>query len=263
MDKFVTLIIYFFIYSFFGWLLEVVYAFYIHRRFVNRGFLTGPFCPLYGLGVGLVIVLLRPLDGNFILLFIGATIITSGLEYLAGWLLNLAFKTKWWDYSEYKLNLNGYICLQFSLAFGVCATLLYYFVHPLMARMVGAILSVIPENAVGWLVAGTGVLFIADLMIAVLSALRLKIRMREMQAILRSLASELAEDIHSSNFFSERRDDLVKIKRELVERYEWLMAKTTVWQRRLLASFPEATTKRFAAALEDIRKSLANARKKK
>ncbi len=259
MDGFITLVIYFFIYSFLGWVLEVAYAFYVHRRFVNRGFLTGPCCPLYGLGVGLIVLLLKPLDDNFLLLFLGATVITSVLEYLAGWLLDLVFKTQWWDYSKNKFNLNGYICLRFSLVFGVCATLLYYFVHPLVARLT----DTMPRYIEYWVAAAAGVLFIVDLFSSVISAFHLKLRMSEMQAILRNLADALAEDFHNSNFLAERRDDLIHIKRELVERYEWLRSKTTVWQRRLLSSFPEARTKRFAAAFEDIRKTLSSARRKK
>lgn len=252
------LVIFFFIYSFAGWVAEVAYAFYVHRRFVNRGFLSGPICPLYGFGIVLITLLLEPLDENRLLLFVGATLITSALEYLAGWLLAAIFKTRWWDYSDYRFNLNGYICLRFSLVFGVLATLFYYFVHPHVALLVDKI----PGYIALWFAGAATVIFLVDLVGTVISALHLKQRMREMQAIILNLAAELKEDIKGAEFLRERRDDLVKLKREVVERYERLSARTTAWQRRLLSSFPEAKSTRFQAALDEIRDGLRKNRKK-
>ena len=106
---------YFFIYGFLGWCCEVIYAAIIDGKFVNRGFLNGPICPIYGFGVLFVLTLLEPIRENFLFLFIGSVILTSVLEFITGFLLEKVFKMKWWDYSNERFNIHGYICLKFSI----------------------------------------------------------------------------------------------------------------------------------------------------
>ncbi len=130
------LIIYFFIYSFLGWILEVTFASIQSHKFINRGFLFGPFCPIYGFGVLSLIVFLNHLVSKPILFFIGTIILTSTIEYITGFILEKIFKTHWWDYSKNKFNLNGYICLEFSIYWGVFGTLLFYFIHPKITHLV-------------------------------------------------------------------------------------------------------------------------------
>ena len=92
------LFIAFIIYSFLGWVTEVIFAFYKQKKFVNRGFLRGPFCPLYGIGVVLTTHLLFNFRNNIILLYILSVIITSALELITGYILDIFFHTTWWDY---------------------------------------------------------------------------------------------------------------------------------------------------------------------
>ena len=101
----------FFAFSFLGWCAEVVFAALRERRFVNRGFLNGPFCPIYGFGVVLMDFLLRPFGGNLAVLLVGSMLVGSGLEWVVGFLLEKVFHQKWWDYSDQPHNLNGYVCL--------------------------------------------------------------------------------------------------------------------------------------------------------
>ena len=105
----------FIIYAFIGWCAEVSYAAVNRGIFVNRGFLNGPYCPIYGCGVVIVVTVLMPLKDNLFLLFVGSVVLTSVLEYITGFLLEKVFHNKWWDYSNLPFNLHGYICLKFSI----------------------------------------------------------------------------------------------------------------------------------------------------
>lgn len=122
----------FFLYGFLGWVIEVAFFGVTERQFVNRGFLNGPICPIYGVGGTLVIMCLTPLKGSFPLLFIGSVIVTSLLEWLTGYVLEKIYHIRWWDYSDKKFNLGGYICPQFSFYWGIACTALMYFIHPML-----------------------------------------------------------------------------------------------------------------------------------
>ena len=102
---------YFFIYAFLGWTAEVIFAALKNGKFVNRGFLNGPVCPIYGVGMAVLVLLLNPLKNSWWLLFFAGAAFCSILELVTGFVLDKIFKTKWWDYSNEKLNLKGYICI--------------------------------------------------------------------------------------------------------------------------------------------------------
>lgn len=130
---FSELVIYFAIYSLIGWLCEFVFGVILKKRFINCGFLTGPYCPIYGFGAILIIFLLQSLRSNIAFLpivFIGAFIISGMLEYFAGWSMEKVFRIKWWDYSKRKLNIHGRVCLANSLIFAAAGTILLYILHP-------------------------------------------------------------------------------------------------------------------------------------
>ena len=110
---------YFYIYGFLGWCSEVAFAAIAHGKFVNRGFVNGPICSIYGFGVMSVLLVLGPLKSSFWLLFGGSVLFTSAIEYLTGWVLEKVFHDKWWDYSKRPLNIKGYVCLEFSVLWGI------------------------------------------------------------------------------------------------------------------------------------------------
>ena len=120
----------FFIYAFLGWCTEVSYAALKTGRFVNRGFLNGAVCPVYGFGVVIVLWVLEPLRGNLLLLFLGSVALTSLLEWLTGFVLERLFHQRWWDYSQEPFNLGGYICLRFSIAWGLACLFVVKLLHP-------------------------------------------------------------------------------------------------------------------------------------
>ena len=129
----------FFIYAFLGWCTEVAFAAFKEHRFVNRGFLNGPICPVYGFGVVAVIHFLTPLRSNLLLLYLGSAILVTAIEWLTGFILEKVFHNKWWDYSNMPLNLNGYVCLLFSLIWGVFCVFIVDVFHPLIDTLLSHI----------------------------------------------------------------------------------------------------------------------------
>ena len=127
---------YFLIYSCLGWCLEVVYAAVTTGKLVNRGFLNGPVCPIYGFGMVIVLYALTPLVDNTLLLYLGGVILPSALELVGGWALYKLYRTRWWDYSDYPFNIGGYICLEFCLLWGVGTLVVMRIVHPIIAGLV-------------------------------------------------------------------------------------------------------------------------------
>ena len=137
-----TVLWYFFLYAFLGWCAEVSYAALRTGRFVNRGFLNGPVCPIYGVGVVIVVGLLTPVKENTLLLFVCSVLLTSALEWVTGFVLERMFHQKWWDYSDLPLNLNGYICPLFSVLWGIACLLVMEINSPCAGRgAAGGILS--------------------------------------------------------------------------------------------------------------------------
>lgn len=112
------IITYFFLYSFLGWAIESLYISFLQRKVINTGFLHGPFCPIYGFGAVVLYALLIKLKGNIISIFCTGFLVLSVWEYFVGFLLEKIFKTKYWDYSKNKFNINGRVCLLNSIYWG-------------------------------------------------------------------------------------------------------------------------------------------------
>lgn len=133
------LFFYFFWWSVFGWFLEVVVRTLETGGFENRGFLNGPFCPIYGFGVIMITHLLAPLKDNFLILYILSSLICTTFELSIGLLMEKLFHAKWWDYSEEKFNYKGFICLRIALLWGVGSVLVICVVQPLIEKTVSYI----------------------------------------------------------------------------------------------------------------------------
>lgn len=121
---------YFIIYAFLGWVCEDIYCGIGKRKFINRGFLYGPCCPIYGVGAILVIYPLLLVQYHPSLVFLFGILITSTLEYFTSWVMEKLFHTRWWDYSKHRFNINGRVCLLNSTLFGLMCMILIFFVHP-------------------------------------------------------------------------------------------------------------------------------------
>lgn len=129
--------IYLFMYSVMGWICEVVYCSIPARKFINRGFLNGPYCPIYGTGALFILAVTLPFSRNPVLVFGVSLLCATGLEYFTGWLMEAIFQIRWWDYTNQRFNLRGRICLKNSLLFGLLGLIMIYWVHPTVKGFTG------------------------------------------------------------------------------------------------------------------------------
>lgn len=184
------LLCFFVIYSVLGWCLEVCFCTINTGQFVNRGFLNGPVCPIYGFGMVIVVLCLTPLNESWPLLFLGSMVLTTALEFFTGWVLEKLFHTKWWDYTGRKFNLKGYVCLEFSILWGLGCVLIMRVLHPEILRF----LRWIPHKA-GLVILGICILLgIVDL-VATLTAIRgLQKRLRGITALAENM-HEFSDDL--------------------------------------------------------------------
>ena len=133
----VDMTLYFFIYSFCGWLMETVLCSIREHRFINRGFLNGPLCPIYGCGILLILTFLLPVrdsipraEAAVPVIFLAGAVLASAVEYFTSWAMEKLFHARWWDYSKHRFNLTGRICLSISAAWGLLATVFVYQIQP-------------------------------------------------------------------------------------------------------------------------------------
>lgn len=184
----------FFVYAFFGWCTEVCYAALVTGKFVNRGFLNGPVCPIYGIGVALILLCLEPLREHLFALFLAAVVLTSLLELICGFVLEKLFHQRWWDYSEEPFNLGGYICLRFSIAWGLACLFVVELLHPTIAWVIG----LLPQG-VGWALLGVFTAGMAvDLAATVSTITRLNHKLEHIDQLagrIREASDELGENL--------------------------------------------------------------------
>lgn len=135
MKEFCILILLFYCYSFIGWLIEIVVTLLKMHKFVNRGFLIGPMCPIYGFGGVLITILLNNYSKDPLVLFIMAIVLCAILEYVTSYIMEKVFKNRWWDYSDQKFNINGRICLECAIPFGIAGIIMFYGINPLLIKL--------------------------------------------------------------------------------------------------------------------------------
>lgn len=270
-----NIIIYFAIYAFLGWCVEVAYAALNTGKFVNRGFLNGLVCPIYGFGVVFIIALLTPIENNAFMLFIGAVLITSFIEYMTGFVLEKIFNNRWWDYSDMPFNIRGYICLKFSLIWGIASIFVIKVVHAVVYDVVRFI-----PNLVGIiLIAIIIISFLIDFIAAVQTVLKLNVRLKKIEEIsvqMRNKSDILAKEISKSTielkklydensveFKLKHETSIVEIKNkyekeiaELRGKYDKLTARRNLLQRRVLKAFPNIKSNRYFGALEELKRKL-------
>lgn len=197
----------FIIYAFLGWCVEVAYQAVIKGEFVNRGFLNGPWCPIYGFGMLLVIGFLYPLRKNGLILFAGTVIFATVLEFVTGFILEKVFHSRWWDYSDMPYNIKGYVCLSFSLIWGFAGSFVVALVHPavyglveLVPRLPGTVLLVIIL-----------IVFAVDCVVTVQTILKFNRKLRAIEEFsqgLRKVSDEIGENIFENvEAFSEFASD--------------------------------------------------------
>ena len=257
-QNFYELVWIFIIYAFIGWCTEVSYAALDRGIFVNRGFLNGPYCPIYGCGVVIVVAVLTPLKDNLLILFIGSFLLTSILEYITGYLLEKVFHNQWWDYSDKPFNIHGYVCLKFSIYWGLACTFIMDVLHPiiykgitLMPHIVGMILICIIMTV-----------FFVDCGITVATILKFNKRLKvmdEMAERIHKLSNEIGENIY------ENVTDIVEKSEEFQETHAELLDKLAEKKDNLMeipGSAKEKIVDTTGAAKEKIAETTGTAKDK-
>ena len=156
--------------SFIGWILECLLLLYQEKRLINRGFLTGPMIPLYGVGAVSIVYLLGSFKSSPIMLFFTATILSAVIEYLTSVILEKVFHTRWWDYSNEKYNINGRLNIVTLVAFGFFGLVLIYGYYPLFCK----VLSLIPKTIIYIMTFILFVIVLIDSSLSLMAAYKLK-----------------------------------------------------------------------------------------
>ncbi len=184
---------YFLLYSVIGWIAEVLFHVVALGKIVNRGFLNGPVCPIYGFGVISIFALVHILTqgGESTMdalplwqMFLGGTVLCTGVELIGGYLLDKCFHARWWDYSDIPFNFHGYICLKFSLIWGMATTFVLRVIHPYIRA---ASVDFIPESVGYPILAVLYAVYLLDLVVTVMMVRRLNEKLRELDNVRRSL----------------------------------------------------------------------------
>lgn len=244
---------YFLVYSFLGWCCEVIYCTLNSGTFVNRGFLNGPWCPIYGFGMVGILVLLRPVFHRGWLLFLGATLITSTIELVGGWLLFKLFHARWWDYSKKPFNLGGYICAEFCIIWGLATLGVIKFIHPVVSLLVNWL---IPDFLRWPLVLLFCLVMAVDTGTSVATAIGLNHRLKDLDELNRSLRrySDTLSNILGATAFTV---DQIKDEQQL----QLLLAKAEASQK--LDDLAEDLKENAAQGLATLKEQLReNARKR-
>lgn len=199
-------------YSFCGWCLEVAYYFKNEKRFVNRGFLKGPFCPIYGCCIVTLVFLLDSYRKNIPLLFLSAFFITSIMEYITGFILEKIFKAKWWDYSDDPFNIHGRVCLPYSLFWASAEVVIITIINPIIVKAIYNIPSFLAPLSFYFIV----FYFISDFSITVFSLL--DINKSSYHFELASINFSFIKVNSISNFYRDRAVDKFKNVENIFQR---------------------------------------------
>lgn len=194
---------YFLIYSFFGYIIEIIVCSWYEKKVVNRGFMYGPICPIYGVGALLIIFGLSSFYDNPVLLFILGMLITAIIEYYTSYLFEKIFNNKWWDYSDRKDSINGRICLGNCLFFGIGSLLLIRVFHPIVIVLINKI----PYSLFIIISVVLFIIFVFDLISSIIIAYNLRSKI--------IVAEELKKEklqMLPSRFEKKYHDQIVKIK---------------------------------------------------
>ena len=180
---------FFIIYSLFGWILESTYKTIYEKKFINSGFLYGPFCPIYGIGAIIMRLILNEYKDNIFHVFVIGFIALSIWEYAVGWLLEKLFKTKYWDYSEKKFNLNGRICLMNSIFWGILGVVFIYLIHPCISGSV----EQVPIKILYIVTYTISTYMLVDLIISIINLNDISKKIDKIKEISESIKQKLAE----------------------------------------------------------------------
>ena len=270
------------IYSIIGWIYESTICSIGQRKLINRGFLNGPYCPIYGTGAVLVLLVLGRIQ-NPVLLFFAGAVLTCSLEYLTSWLMEKLFHARWWDYSKRKFNIGGRVCLIGAVVFGAFSVVLILVLHP----WVKSLTDRLTDTALTWICAILFIGIVSDLIVTVKGllgthavfaeyAVLLQQKRRELSEKLRLGAEEGRERIRelsaeermklreAAELGAEEREKIRRTTEEERERfYAKLQMRLNAQQRRTINSFPQWKLTRNNEVLDGLREAMEKAKQRR
>ena len=287
---------FFYFYCFFGWVFESTYVSIRKRKIVNRGFMRGPFLPIYGSGAIMMLVVSMPFQDNVVMTYLAGCLGATVLEFVTGTVMEALFKVRYWDYSDQKFNFKGHICLSSSLAWGVLTIFMTGFLH----KKVEALVFHIPETVMTGITVAVSLMVVVDFTLSFKAALELRDMLiglekarEEMERIRKRLdvliavtndeietrmqesslrAEELVDHLEArfervkekmklspGNYLEEAREELIELRsRYLIEKEHRLQFKRLrdFYQRHLILGNPSMHSAKFNEALEELKKAV-------
>lgn len=230
MEKIAIGFLLFLIYSFIGWCMEVILCSFLEKKLVNRGFLIGPICPIYGAGAVIITIALSGYKDDWIVVFCMAMILSGALEYFTSFAMEKIFHARWWDYSQNKFNINGRICLETMVPFGILGLTIIYLLNPFFYNL----LELIPQSILNIISIIMAIILITDVTISF------------------NVISKVTKTVKTVT--SENKKDNTK---EITEKVKEILKKT--WQgNRLIEAFP-----RFETIKEKVKKVAKKVKREK
>lgn len=188
-NKLIELMTYFILYSFLGWVMESIFRSICERKVINTGFLKGPFCPIYGIGATIMFLFLEGFENRPIILFFIAIIILTAWEYVVGVFLEKVFHTKYWDYSNHKINFQGRICLTNSFFWGILGVLFVKYIHPFVQE----IIAKIDTGLLNYVLAILFIVFVTDTIVSIIHVKSIKSTLENIEKINKEIKEKLKE----------------------------------------------------------------------
>ena len=245
-EELFLLLTYFLIYSILGWVMESVFRSVMEKRMINTGFLKGPICPIYGFGAIIMITILKNLENNIILLFIISLIILTIWEYIVGVLLEKIFHTKYWDYSDHKINFQGRICLSNSIYWGILGVVFVKFIHPFIQRIVGNV----DINILYFVVTISSLVFIVDVITSVIKVKNIQSALRKIEELNNQIKEKLKEiKTEKTTEKLDITENIQKIVNDLNEKRNRIIIRLYRNVYRLKKAFPAIDTKEIREIL--------------
>ena len=258
------------IYSIIGWVYESTICSIGHRKLINSGFLNGPYCPIYGTGAVLVLLVLGRIQ-NPVLLFFAGAVVTCSLEYLTSWLMEKLFHARWWDYSKRKFNIGGRVCLIGAVVFGAFSVVLVLVLHPFVKSLTDRL----TDAALNWICAILFVGIVSDLVVTVKGLLGTHAVFAEYAVLLQQKRKELADRLRTgateeraklreaAAYGEEERERIRRVTEEERDRfYAKLQMRLNAQQRRTIYSFPHLTLTRNNEVLDGLRQNMEKVRQR-
>ena len=281
---------YFLIYSFGGWVIEVIFHAVALGKVVNRGFLNGPVCPVYGFGVLSVFAMINTLQSSGYqmsdgMIFLFGIILATVVELIAGWLLDVCFHARWWDYSDKPLNFHGYICLEFSIIWGLAIV----FVVKVFQKYVENHTLPHADSTFGWiLLVILYCVYLADFIVtvAVIRGLNKKLtRLNKIRSDMRIVSDKISDTVANTTIdtaqvieegkvqtalakaelretaemkkeqsIEKLRKKRTELQREFDELSNSITNHTIVGQGRIIKAFPEMKHRYYHELIQELRK---------